>query len=55
MEKWDKKENNIDQIVPLIKQFLEGESKKAEKSPLIHVNLSLTKEEMKKVSEALNS
>jgi len=50
MDKWDKKENGIDSLIPLISKYLESESKK----PILHnLRLSLTSEQLAKVSEAL--
>ena len=53
MDKWDSKEGNFDQIIPLIKQWMEKESK--DKPQIHHLSLNLTTEQLKKVSEALKS
>jgi len=55
MDKWDKKEGDIGDFIPVIKDYLKSQSVKDDKPPLIHLNMSVTKEEMKKISEALNS
>jgi len=52
MDKWDKKENNFDSIIPMIQKYLDNESKT--KTQTFHFSASLTKEQLKKVSEALN-
>jgi len=54
MDKWDKKETDISDFIPIIKDYLKSQSSKEDKPPLIHLNMSVTKEQMKKISEALN-
>jgi len=53
MDKWDKKDNDKDELISIIKdvlpKFLEKET-----TTLHHLNLNLTSEELKKVAEALN-
>jgi len=54
MDKWDKKETNFDELIPVIKAWIESQKAKDEKDPLQHLSLTLTKKELKKVSDALN-
>jgi len=55
MEKWDKKENDKDEFMSLIKQVI---PKLLEKEPIpeqtFHFSANLTKEQLKKVSEVLS-
>jgi len=52
MDKWDKKENGFDAIIPMIQKYLDNESK--EKTQLFHFSASLTKQQLKEISEVLN-
>jgi len=57
MDKWDKKDQDKDEFMSIIKdalpKYLEQQSK--EPTVLHHLSLSLTSEQLKKVSEALSN
>jgi len=56
LEKWDKKDAEKDELISVIKnaipKFLDNQSK--ERIQTFHFAANLTKEQLKKVSEALN-
>jgi len=52
MDKWDNKENAFESLIPMLKQWMDKESK--DKPMIHHLSLNLTSEQLKKVSEALN-